>query len=303
MTTQNMGEEGFRWWLGIVEDIQDPKKLGRAKVRIINEHDDLDTSDIDWAHVMLPTTSACVDGVGDTPNLAVGSRVFGFFMDGNEKQMPMIIGSFPTIPDNDDDKHSISWLAREKNSIEKTPLADSPEPPSPFAAQYPYNRTITTKGGHAIELDDTPENERVHIYHKAGTYIEINKDGRIVVKSKDSSFEIVEKDKHLQVEGKLNIRVKGDLNALVEGKANLVSKGDMNFTSSGKMTLKATGGVKVETPADMTVKAGGGLNSTKGGITALGSIQSATGITGSFTTPSGKQVQVTNGVVTNITKA
>ncbi len=302
MTTMNMGEEGFRWFLGIVEDIVDPMQLGRVKVRILNEYDEgIETGDIEWAHVMLPTTSGTVQGVGDTPCLSVGSNVIGFFLDSQEKQLMMILGSYPTIPNMDADKHSISYLARGKQTITKEQIG--PEPPSPYAAEYPYNRVIQTRSGHVIELDDTPENERVHIYHKAGTYIEINTDGRMVIKCKDSSFEIVEKDKHLQVNGNLNIRVIGDMNALVEGKTTFTSKGDINMTSGGKLTLKAKDGIKVESPADMAVKTGGGLNATKGGITALGAIQSAAGISGSFTTPTGKQVQVTKGIITNITRA
>lgn len=205
MTTQQMGEEGFRWWLGIVEDIQDPKLLGRAKVRILNEHDDnVETGDMEWAHVMMPSTSASVDGVGDTPNLAVGSRVVGFFMDGNEKQMPMIMGSFPTIPGNDDNRHSLSWLHRGKNTISREPIG--PEPASPYAAQYPYNRTITTKAGHVIELDDTPENQRINIQHTSGAYIEINNDGRVVIKSPVDSFDIVGGQKQIYVKGDCTIK-------------------------------------------------------------------------------------------------
>ena len=205
MTTQQMGEEGFRWWLGIVEDIQDPKQLGRVKVRIINEHDEsVETQDMDWAHIMMPPTSACVDGVGDSPNLAVGSRVVGFFMDGNEKQMPMVMGSFPTIPGNDDNKHSLSWLHRGKNTITRDIIG--PEPGSPYAAQYPYNRTITTKGGHVIELDDTPENSRINIHHTSGAYIEINNDGRVVIKSPVDSFDIVGGQKQIYVKGDCTIK-------------------------------------------------------------------------------------------------
>lgn len=302
MTTMNMGEEGFRWFLGIVEDIVDPLQLGRVKVRVLNEYDEgVTTDDIEWAHVMLPTTSGTVQGVGDTPNLSVGSNVIGFFLDSQEKQLMMILGSYPTIPDMDDAKHAISYLARGKQTIQKDPVG--PEPPSPYAAEYPYNRVIQTRSGHVIELDDTPENERVHIYHKAGTYIEINTDGRMVIKCKDSSFEIVEKDKHLQVNGNLNVRVLGDLNALVEGKTAFTSKGDVNITSGGRILLKAASGVKVETSADMTIKANGGVSVTKGSLSTLGAIQSAAGISGSFTTPTGKQVQVTKGIITNITKA
>jgi len=38
MTTHTMGEEGFRWFFGIVEDREDPKKIGRVRVRIYNRY-------------------------------------------------------------------------------------------------------------------------------------------------------------------------------------------------------------------------------------------------------------------------
>ena len=103
MTTQKIGQEGFRWFFGIVEDVIDPMRLGRIRVRVLNEHDDnVDTDQLPWAQVLMPVTSASLAGVGSTPlGIERGSRVMGFFVDGNEKQMPMILGSFHTIPGND----------------------------------------------------------------------------------------------------------------------------------------------------------------------------------------------------------
>lgn len=213
--THKLGQEGFYWFIGFVEDIADPLQLGRAKIRILNVHtDSVPVEDLDWSHVMLPTTSSCVEGSGETPALSVGSKVMGFFMDGKEKQIPMILGTFPVIPDNNDNKHSLSWLARGKNTIEKELIG--PEPESPYSAEYPYNKTITSRGGHVIELDDTPENERVHIYHSSGSYIEINNKGRTVIKSAADGYEIVAKDKELYIEGDWNIEVKGKVNLKAE---------------------------------------------------------------------------------------
>lgn len=207
--TGQMGEQGFRWFVGIVEQINDPLQLGRAKVRIINEHDDnVTTDDLDWAHPIVPTTSAGADGVGETPSLVIGTRVFGFFLDGDEKQMPMILGCIPTIPDNDQNRHSLSWLARGKNTIDKHLIG--PEPQSSYAAQYPYNKTIASKSGHVIELDDTPENERVHIYHNSGSYVEINKNGDVVYKSVNDMFNIAANNSNIHVEGNMIITVVGD---------------------------------------------------------------------------------------------
>jgi hypothetical protein len=250
MTTQQMGEEGFRWWLGIVEDIQDPMQLGRAKVRILNEHDeDVETGDIEWAHVIMPATSACVDGVGDTPNLAVGSRVVGFFMDGNEKQMPMIMGSFPTIPGNDTNRHSLSWLHRGKNTVSRETIG--PEPTAPYAAQYPYNRTITTKAGHVIELDDTPENQRINIQHASGAYIEINNDGRVVIKSPVDSFDIVGGQKQIYVKG--DCTIKSETLVTVDS-PTVKMTGDLEVT--GEVTGK---GVQLSTHTHGGVQSGGAI--------------------------------------------
>ena len=98
-----MGKDGFTWFVGVVEDRNDPQKLGRLRVRCLGYHtkdlNKLPTSDLPWAHVMNPITSATVSGVGQTPLGCVeGTWVVGFFTDGNEAQMPMIMGTLPGVP-------------------------------------------------------------------------------------------------------------------------------------------------------------------------------------------------------------
>ena len=98
-----MGRDGFQWFVGVVEDRQDPKFLGRVKVRCLGYHPDdltkLPTADLPWAHPMNPITSATVSGVGQTPLGSVeGTWVVGFFQDGEEAQMPIIIGTLPGVP-------------------------------------------------------------------------------------------------------------------------------------------------------------------------------------------------------------
>ena len=98
-----MGKNGFIWFVGVVENRQDPKHLGRLKVRCLGYHtedlDKLPTKDLPWAHVMNPITSATVSGLGQSPIGAVeGTWVVGFFQDGTEAQMPIIIGTLPGLP-------------------------------------------------------------------------------------------------------------------------------------------------------------------------------------------------------------
>ena len=105
MTEQSyfMGQDGFVWFVGVVEDRNDPELLGRVRVRCLGFHtdnlDDLPSSDLPWAHVMHPVTDPSMQGLGSTPSFLVeGSWVIGFFRDAYEKQQPVIIGSLPGAP-------------------------------------------------------------------------------------------------------------------------------------------------------------------------------------------------------------
>jgi len=100
-----MGKDGFQWFVGVVEDRQDPKTLGRVRVRCLGYHTEdiikLPTSDLPWAHPMNPITSATVSGVGQTPlGVVEGTWVVGFFTDGPDAQQPMIMGTLPGVPSN-----------------------------------------------------------------------------------------------------------------------------------------------------------------------------------------------------------
>ena len=116
-----MGRNGFTWFVGVVEDRNDPKFLGRVRVRCLGLHTDnlekLPTADLPWAHPMNPITSATISGVGQTPLGPVeGTWVVGFFSDGGEAQTPIIRGTLPGVPsylsaDNmDGDRQTIGFL-------------------------------------------------------------------------------------------------------------------------------------------------------------------------------------------------
>ena len=102
-TTDFMGRDGFIWFAGVVEDRQDPLKLGRVRVRCLGYHTEdknaLPTTDLPWAHPLLPITSSGVSGIGQTPlGLLEGSWVIGFFRDADTKQDAVILGALPGKP-------------------------------------------------------------------------------------------------------------------------------------------------------------------------------------------------------------
>jgi len=98
-----LGRNGFIWFNGVVEDRQDPQKLGRLRVRCVGIHtdnkDDLPTSDLPWSQLIHPITSSGISGLGSSPGFIVeGTWVFGYFRDGVNMQEPMIMGSLPGKP-------------------------------------------------------------------------------------------------------------------------------------------------------------------------------------------------------------
>jgi len=103
-----MGLDGFVWFTGVVENRNDPAKLGRVQVRCLGYHtedlNDIPSEDLPWAHVMHPVTDPSMQGMGNTPSfLTEGSWVIGFFRDANERQQPVIMGSLPGVPQSESD--------------------------------------------------------------------------------------------------------------------------------------------------------------------------------------------------------
>ena len=99
MSARDQRYPAFSWWQGIVEDRNDPAYAGRYRVRIYGHHtqskEKLPTAHLPWAIPMQPVTSAAISGVGQSPTgLVEGSDVIGFFVDGDEGQIPVIMGSF-----------------------------------------------------------------------------------------------------------------------------------------------------------------------------------------------------------------
>jgi hypothetical protein len=297
----------FVWFHGVVEDIMDPLKLGRVRVRAYGFHTEdktsngIPTSGLPWAHVMQPITSAAMSGLGSSPTgILPGSQVIGFFRDPEYWQDMIVLGTlggknhFPpnfstgfsdpskTYPLADyvnNKEVDTSRLARnektedtivetKKNSIKRNvPISlggSWSERKTPYDAKYPYNKVVETVSGHVTEVDDTPGKERLHQYHKAGTFTEIHPDGsqvhkivgdrvtvvvnndRVVVSK--NRFDTVEADNNSLTIGDLNLEVRGNVNALVEGDIRVQNNGNFYSKTKGKFTCVSEGNMVFVAP-------------------------------------------------------
>jgi len=348
------GGQNFTWWVGVVEDRQDPEKLGRCKVRIFGYHIDdltiLPKADLPWAIPMQPITSAATSGIGIAPIGPVeGTWVFGWFLDNEEGQQPIMMGTlagknekhpnadkkntqdqltannllttssgnpvtdgsgntikigadiiesnynqnssilnhpnnptavssgplnnpsdikskafkdpngvYPTMeysnkPDTNklavEDKTHRYFALKKKNrktNIDKAQTTGTwDEPDSAYNALYPYNQVIETEAGHVIELDSSPNAERIHIYHKKGSYIEIDVNGSSVKKTVGDSYELTDKNGYVYVKGAYNLTVGGTTKILVQNNADIQIDGDASILTHRSALVQAAQTVQV----------------------------------------------------------
>ena len=102
--TDYLGRDGYTWWVGEVEDIEDPSQIGRVRVRILgwytgNSEGDAYLSEVPretlpWATCLLPCDQPQIKSAGTATELQVGAWVLGFFLDGEEAQLPCVLGAF-----------------------------------------------------------------------------------------------------------------------------------------------------------------------------------------------------------------
>jgi hypothetical protein len=107
LPVHQLGQDGSEWWIGQVEEIDEPKKSNRFRVRILGIHDSdcekVKTEDLPWAHTAMPCTTPYKTGgvSGASANLEEGDWVFGFWLD-IDKTKPLIVASIGTVANSSD---------------------------------------------------------------------------------------------------------------------------------------------------------------------------------------------------------
>lgn len=119
------------------------------------------------------------------------------------------------------------------------------QPKVPYNAKYPYNHVRVTESGHIQEFDDTPDNERIHTYHRSGTYSEIDANGTTVNRIVGDDYEILERNGNVLIRGSLNVTIIGNQNIRVENDANIDIIGNLNMTVGGDYNLGVTGNINI----------------------------------------------------------
>lgn len=223
-------------FVGTVVNVKDdPMKLGRVRVRVVNHHEELKEEDLQWMTVGMPTTSASIQKTGSSPTwLEKGSIVYGQYFDGEARQVPIVMGTLHTMPDRKEDKSTVS-----KRALGKGEKIKGKGPDVSGAPQYPDNKVIETPSGHLIEIDDTKGKERLLVVHKSGSYIAINPNGDVIVHSVNDIYNLGNKQSNTTVDGAAGITAKG---------ITLKSSEKINIEAKKTCTIKSSANVIIDAP-------------------------------------------------------
>jgi hypothetical protein len=184
-----------------------------------------------------------------------------------------------------DKEHSV--VANKNDSItENVAIANVDttwtEPSSAYAATYPKNHVFESESGHIKEFDDTTDNERIHEYHTAGTFYEIDKDGNKSTRVVGSNYEVVA--------GSNYVNVKGDVNLTIDTNCNTYIKGDWNIQVDGSKTEVVTGAVS-ETYKDTKTE------TVTGAVSETYEANQTTNITGTLDLDASSEIDMDAGTI------
>ena len=115
---------------------------------------------------------------------------------------------------------------------------------------YPLNHVRMSESGHVEEWDDTKGSERLHRYHKTGTFEEIQPDGTRVVKIIGNDYEITAGYKNVLINGACNVTIAGDCRLLYKGDLVQEVEGDYHLNVHGDIRTKIGGNQATEVLAD-----------------------------------------------------
>jgi predicted chitinase len=134
------------------------------------------------------------------------------------------------------------------------------QPLAPYGAEYPYNKVMETESGHVQEWDDTPGQERIHTYHRSGTFTEIDSQGTQVNFIVGDNFVLMERNGCIEVKGECNITVDGNTNIYARSDANIQVEANANIKVGNNLDVGVANDVYMAAGGDFLIKAAGNFN-------------------------------------------
>ena len=145
-------------------------------------------------------------------------------------------------------------LARETN-VECAQGRSWNQSPIPYNAKYPFDHVYMSESGHIMEFDDTKNSERYHLYHKSGTWEEIDANGTKVNRIVGDKFEILERNGNVLIKGTANLTIRGDHNVKIENALRVDVSGVTTINVFNDVSMNVSGKMDLSVKEDLNIRA------------------------------------------------
>ena len=192
-----------------------------------------------------PTTSKYARGSADSSASAATVGIISS-KNSNTKELDVVVPSFAPsdafIPKGQSVTDTVSGLSKvgindylksdDYNLLRQVQITKTiSQPNSAYSAQYPYNHVYESESGHLIEQDDTPGKERLHWYHRSGTFTEFHPAGMRVDRTNAHRYNIVTGNYESIISGEEKKSITTDYTLNLGGRLTLKSGKDISITS------------------------------------------------------------------------
>lgn len=237
-------------WRGTVEDVYDPERRHRIKVRIPQLHPPQNEVPVDF----LPWAETCLSDAGANCGdvhvpYRLGDEVFVIF-EGSHPDFPVVMGS---------------WFGHYREGAEiKTEL-----PEECNNSRYPRRRIFKTRRGHKIELSDELGEMEIKVTDVKGNFIHMDTEtSTLRVYWNGNKEEIVTGNSTLNIDGTYTVKVQGDRVEHITGNAALKVDGLQALDVAGDQSFNVGGNQTIGAGGDMFHLTGGTIYHNTGGSPA-----------------------------------
>lgn len=274
---------------GVIEDNKDPS--GKVRVRIFEIHTEknenssdkfefIKTSQLPLANVMGGTEFGLVSGIGVSSVLKQGTWVY-VILENDDPNKPIVVGvvkgnqtskkiyssgegfcdpdgEFPFDERlNENDLNELTrgqinnTVIKTKNdNLDSCQYYDEVEQET---SEYPFNNVIESESGHIIEIDDTPDAERLQIIDKNGNYSEM-KLNEYIDKAVNHKINLIMKNLIEHVAGGVKQQIDLDFYKTISGYFKIQADGNLEIINDVKITGNLQTTQKITADGDITSK-------------------------------------------------
>lgn len=215
-------------YMGFVRDRNDPEKRGRVRIHVPAILGPKPNSVIDWclssgSGLSVPPLGATVFVTFEQGFVSNGIYRWGWL-----KGTTIANSDTPLAGKELDDPTWVLEKTGASGGFGVSISATIPQDPAKATKpQYPFNKVYQSEGGFIFEVDDSPDQKRLRIFHPAGTTLLIDADGSVHVHSKGAQYHHCQGDYVIMLD-------KGATFKVVYNKGPGLAVGSNGITMSGQ---------------------------------------------------------------------